>query len=81
IVAPRTPRGGQATVRVFGVTHTISFRSKSSRYREIVRQWHTAAQNGVTAGSGPTYCMKVTAKSAAPIYVDAIDYEVPDIIE
>jgi hypothetical protein len=81
IVAPRRSAGGKASVRVFGATGTVSFRSASRRYREVVGQWSTPAQNDVPAGSGPTYCLKVTAKSAAPIFVDAIEYNVPDIIE
>jgi hypothetical protein len=81
LVAPRTTTGGTAAVKVFGSSDTVSFRSPSSRYREVVRRWSTPAQNGIPAGSGPTHCLKVTANSSAPIYVDAIEYNVPDIIE
>jgi hypothetical protein len=81
IVAPRTAAGGKASVSVFGATNTVSFRSASNRYREVVGRWSTVAQNGVIAGNGPTYCLTATAKSSAPIFVDAIDYNVPDIIE
>ena len=81
LVAPRTTAGGTASVEVFGSTHTVSFRSSSYRYREVIRQWSTPARNGIPAGSGPTYCLTVTANSSAPIFVDAIEYNVPDIIE
>ena len=81
LVAPRTTTGGTASVKAFGSSATVSFRSTSSRYREVVRRWSTPAQNGIPAGSGPTHCLKVTANSTAPIYVDAIEYNVPDIIE
>lgn len=81
LVAPRTNAGGKASVKVFGSTETVSFRSPSYRYREVVRRWSTPAQNGIPAGSGPTHCLKVTANSSAPIFVDAIEYNVPDIIE
>jgi hypothetical protein len=81
LVAPRTTTGGTASVKVFGSSDTVSFRSPSSRYREVVRRWSTPAQNGIPAGSGPTHCLKVTANSSAPVYVDAIEYNVPDIIE
>jgi hypothetical protein len=81
LVAPRTGAGGMASVKVFDSTDTVSFRSPSGRYREVVRRWSTPAENGVPAGSGPTHCLKVTAKSSAPIFLDAIDYNVPDIIE
>lgn len=81
LVAPRTTGGGTASVEVFGSTGTVSFRSSSSRYREVIRQWSTPARNGIPAGSGPTYCLTVTANSSAPIFVDAIEYNVPDIIE
>jgi hypothetical protein len=33
------------------------------------------------AGSGPTYCLTLTATSAAPVFVDAVDDNVADIIE
>lgn len=81
LVAPRTTGGGTASVKAFGSRDTVSFRSPSSRYREVVRRWSTSAQNGIPAGGGPTYCVTVTAKSSAPIFVDAIEYNVPDIIE
>lgn len=81
LVAPRTTAGGKAAVKVFGAPDTVSFRSSSTRYREVVRRWGTPAQNGIPAGSGPTYCLTVTAKSSAPIFVDALEYDVPDIIE
>lgn len=81
LVAPRTPTGGTASVEVFGSASTMSFHSSSNRYREVVRQWSTPAQNGIPAGGGPTYCLTVTAKSSAPIFVDAVEYNVPDIIE
>jgi hypothetical protein len=29
----------------------------------------------------PIYCLKVTAQSAAPVFIDAIEYNVPDVIE
>jgi hypothetical protein len=81
LVAPRTIAGGTASVEVFGSAGNVNFRSSSNRYREVVRQWSTSAQNGIPAGSGPTYCLKVSAKSSAPVFVDAIEYNVPDIIE
>jgi hypothetical protein len=81
LVAPRTPRGGTASVHVFGSTHAVSLRAATSRYREVVGGWSTHAQDGVPAGSGPTYCLTVTAKSAAPVFVDAVEYNVADIIE
>jgi hypothetical protein len=81
LVALRTTAGGTAAVEVFGSASTVSFRSSSNRYREVVRQWNTPAQNGIPAGSGPTYCLTVSANSSAPIFVDAIEYNVPDIIE
>jgi hypothetical protein len=81
LVAPRTTAGGTASVDVFGSPSTVSFRSSSNRYREVVGQWSTPAQNGIPAGGGPTYCLKVSARSSAPIYVDAVEYNVPDIIE
>jgi hypothetical protein len=81
LVAPRVPAGGNARVKVFGLTDTIRFRAPSSRYREVVGRWSTPSQNGVPAGSGPTYCLKATANSSAPVFIDAIDYNVPDIIE
>jgi hypothetical protein len=81
LVAPRTKTGGTASVKVFGSSDNVSFRSPSQRYREVVRRWSTPAQNDIPAGSGPTYCLKVTANSSAPIFVDAIEYNVPDIIE
>jgi hypothetical protein len=81
LIASRTAAGGTASVEVFGSSDTISFRSPSYRYREVVRRWSTPAQNGIPAGGGPTYCLTVTANSSAPISVDAIEYNVPDIIE
>jgi hypothetical protein len=81
LIAPRTRAGGKASVKVFGHAHSISFGSVTGRYREVVGRWSTATQNDVPAGSGPTYCLKLTASSAAPIYVDAIDYNVPDVID
>jgi hypothetical protein len=81
LVAPRTTSGGKATATVFGSTSTVNFHSATYRYREVVRRWNTEAQHGVTAGGGPTYCLTVTANSSAPIYVDAVEYNVPDIIE
>lgn len=81
VVAPRTTTGGAASVEAFGATGTVSFHASANRYREVVRQWSTTAQNGVPAGGGPTYCLTLTAKSAAPVFVDAIEYNVPDIIE
>jgi hypothetical protein len=81
LVAPRTTAGGAASVHVFGVTHTVSLRAASSRYREVVGSWSTAPEPGVPAGSGPTYCLTVTATSAAPVFVDAVQYNVADVIE
>ena len=81
LVAPRNATGGTATVQVFGATHTLGFRATSSRYREVVGKWSTPDPGGVPAGSGPTYCLKVMAQSSAPVFVDAIEYNVPDIIE
>lgn len=81
LIAPRTTDGGNASVKVFGSSDTVGFRAPSDRYREVIRQWGTPAQNGVPAGSGPTHCLKLTATSSAPIFVDAIEYNVPDIIE
>jgi hypothetical protein len=81
LVAPRTPTAGNASVRVFGSTHDLSFRAGTSRYREVVGGWSTFAPDGVVAGNGPTRCLVLTAKSSAPVFVDAIEYNVPDIIE
>lgn len=81
LVAPRNAAGGAATVGVFGATHTLSFHATQSRYREVVGKWSTPAPADEPAGSGPTYCLKVTAQSAAPIFIDAIEYNVPDVIE
>jgi hypothetical protein len=81
LVAPRTTAAGTASVHVFGSTHSLSFRATSSRYREVVGRWSTVAVDGLPAGSGPTHCLTVTAQSSAPIFVDALVYNVPDIIE
>jgi hypothetical protein len=81
LVAPRTPAAGSASVRVFGSTHDVSLRAPSSRYREVVGGWSTRAPDGVPAGGGPTHCLTLTAKSSAPVYVDALEYNVADIIE
>jgi hypothetical protein len=81
LVAPRNPAGGSAAVNVFGAAHTVGFHAGSSRYREVVGSWSTPAEPGVPAGGGPTYCLTLTATSASPVYVDAVEYNVADVIE
>jgi hypothetical protein len=81
LVAPRNAGGGTATVSVFGASHAVGFHTTASRYREVVGWWSTFAPADMPAGSGPTHCLTVTARSSAPVYVDAIAYDVPDIIE
>jgi hypothetical protein len=81
LIAPRKPSGGHASVRVFGAAHAPSFHSPTPRYRDVIGRWGTPAVPGEPAGSGPTHCFKVTAESADPIFVDAVAYNVPDIIE
>ena len=81
LIAPRRTGGGAASVNVFGSTNTVSFRAPTNRYREVVGRWSTPAPGAVPAGSGPTHCLTATAKSAAPIFVDAVEYNVADIIE
>ncbi len=81
LVAPRNASGGTATVSVFGGNHAVSFHTSASRYREVVGRWSTFAPPDLLAGEGPTHCLTVTARSSAPVYMDALAYDVPDIIE
>jgi hypothetical protein len=81
LVAPRSTTAGTATVQVFGATRSLSFHAGTARYREVVGRWSTPALSDVPAGSGPTHCLRLTAQSAAPVFVDAVEYNVPDMIE
>jgi hypothetical protein len=81
LVAPRNASGGTATVTVFGASHAVGFHATAARYREVVGRWSTSSSADVPAGGGPVHCLTVTARSSAPVFVDAIEYDVPDIIE
>ncbi|MBV9486245.1 MAG: hypothetical protein JO246_09335 [Frankiaceae bacterium] len=82
LVAPRNRAGGTASVNAFGKHHhAVSFHARRTHYRDVIEHWSTAADHGTPAGSGQQHCLTLTAKSAAPIYLDALEYNVPDIIE
>jgi hypothetical protein len=80
LVAPRYAAGGAATVGVFGATHTLTFHATQSRYREVSASG-TLRPQPTSPLAVADQCLKVTAQSAAPVFIDAIEYNVPDVIE
>ena len=81
LIGARRPIGGTGVATVFGTANTVSFAASSGRYREVLGRWRTPVTEEVPGGDGPTYCFSLTAQSAKPVSVDAIAYNVPDIIE
>jgi len=81
LIGARSPTGGNGTATVFGATSTVSFSAGNGRYREVLGRWRTPVTEEVPGGDGPTYCFSLAAQSAKPVSVDAIAYNVPDIIE
>ena len=81
VVGRRSAVSGSAAVVAFGTASIVSYFSQETRYREVVGRWSTRSTNGIPAGGGPSYCVSLVASSSKQISVDAVEYNVPDIIE